>query len=87
MSITAFNGDQSYILTFILYYVKFLKDVVDLLNPKDKCSVESSVSVVDAECEPLDVHLIQDEDETRVAAMPSSASTSKASPPTFFPSK
>ena len=70
-----------------IIYIEFLKDVVDLLNPKDKCSGESSVSAVDAECEPLDVHLIQEEDETQVAAMPSSASTSKSSPPTFFRSK
>ena len=87
MSIAAFNGHQSLIHMFILYYIKFLKDVADLLNPKDKCSGESSITTVDAECEPLDVHLIQGEDETRVAAMSSSASTPTSSTPTFFRSK
>jgi hypothetical protein len=52
-----------------------LKDAVQLLNPEDEvsheeCFGESSVSEVEAECEPqaLDVHLIEQEDETQIAA-------------------
>jgi hypothetical protein len=70
-------------------YHNLLKDAVQLLNPEDEvsheeCSGESSVSEVEAECEPqpLDVHLIEQDDETQIAA-----NTSESSPNTFLRTK
>ena len=89
MSIAAMDISRLYTC---LYYI--LKDVVELLNPegevsREECSGESSVSAVEAECEPqpLDVDVIEEEDETQVATMPSSASTSETSPRTFLRAK
>ncbi|CAB3997271.1 Hypothetical predicted protein [Paramuricea clavata] len=67
-----------------------IKDAVQLLNPEDEVSHEecssgeSSVSEVEAECEPqpLDVHLIEQEDKTQIAT-----NTSESSPSTFLQTK
>ena len=71
MSIAAMDISRLYTC---LYYI--LKDVVELLNPegevsREECSGESSVSAVEAECEPqpLDVDVIEEEDETQVATI------------------